>query len=669
MMPESAGELLYKEGLFREAIALNEGLLSDKRLPPLSNITESEILHHIGFNIHSLDQENPQAAAFYRRALDSDPLNTRAMHSLANVYRDSHQYSRTIDLYRTILSIDPADILTHKAMLELYMRRQASWNDVESSFTKLEEVWKLGKDTSTIGSIGVVLARVNTMRIVEATAQVTSEQYAASLKSVQKNFKEAIRRSTVQRAAPSHFFYGVFLYDTLGEADKGIKEMEAAVKLLQKSYIRHGSSGRSFAFVVLRKLIHCYESQAGIRPAEAGSLRSRLELLTADRGLLAKVLATLDPDEAAAELKAQLAEKPSHWLDWWFLGHTYETMYRPQEAFDAFWKAAESRNLPTSFSQLRSIVDGWRDPATPATPLKLDSGLRGLIPSWRSDEYHFKILDGDLPEANEIARFFDHCRRLKTGLQAANWDTKKVNECMLACAERAYQLDREGKASVKNITDYACDLLDARRAPEARPLFEQVQKLEERCGHKPCFALWQIGECCMEMSGGVTLECARYFIRSAALENTRNVNTQLFYKLRDSPASGEDLAALVVGVYCEDKRYESAFLIENLVPTCLARIWKSREGRVSQDTLDRLIGFERDHPIREASEMVAVALQRNRNPQGALPYFEKLDRYQDLPEYVLISYKLYLRAIPRQRERFMLVSRILEEKQRRQTVV
>ena len=251
------------------------------------------------------------------------------------------------------------------------MRRQASWNDVESSFTKLEEVWKLGKDTSTIGSIGVVLARVNTMRIVEATAQVTSEQYAASLKSVQKNFKEAIRRSTVQRAAPSHFFYGVFLYDTLGEADKGIKEMEAAVKLLQKSYIRHGSSGRSFAFVVLRKLIHCYESQAGIRPAEAGSLRSRLELLTADRGLLAKVLATLDPDEAAAELKAQLAEKPSHWLDWWFLGHTYETMYRPQEAFDAFWKAAESRNLPTSFSQLRSIADGWRDPATPATPLKL----------------------------------------------------------------------------------------------------------------------------------------------------------------------------------------------------------------------------------------------------------------------------------------------------------
>jgi tetratricopeptide (TPR) repeat protein len=375
------------------------------------------------------------------------------------------------------------------------------------------------------------------------------------------------------------------------------------------------------------------------------------------RTMIGKLLIRVElPQEAAGLLKDVVDEDQRQWLAWWFRGRANEALYHPEEAFDSFWKAAEGYQSSVYFSHLRSILGGWCVPSEDPG-FWLSGAPPGFMRSRGTREYKFRILESELPQTTELAgikdaatrewltRFSDHCHRLKAGLEADGWDLATIKDRMLACSKKAYELDMDGALNLKNVTDYAYDLMQAGQFGEARDLFKKALDLEEKAGHKPCFSLWQTGECMARLSGVITLESAKYFIRSAALENTDPAYRQLRRKLRDGyTGDGEELANLFLDIFDEHEQYASGLLIENLIPACLERIWE-RGDVVSQEMLRRLTAFATAHPFREAIAAIAVALQWNRTSSFALPYFEKLDKLDELPSYVLVSYISCLRYL------------------------
>jgi cytochrome c-type biogenesis protein CcmH/NrfG len=650
-----AGELLHKEGLYQQAIDQNNWLLQLKpeRLPEPVNETRSKILHYIGFNVYSQDNLDPQAANYYRKAIDEDPANVKALHSLASVNLHLSRYDEAIPLLHRILEYKPNDDYALITVIGLYLRHRASWSEVEGSYNRLASTWRTERNVGLAGSIGVALARVDAARAIESRESTGESQFRHVMENVRREFERAIQLSAPQRAAFAHFYYGSFLLDTANDPDSGTAQLELAIRTLRDSYVRHSASGHRFMLTLLRKLASCYESHIASRPTEAASLSGKLDGLTKD---IARLLANTEPGDTIDELKSHLQDNPKQWSDWWLLGRAYEAKYMLQESFDAFWNAAEGFSLATLFSQLRSIVDAWCEPSSPGPPFPPPVRITGMKWSARLHEYHFDVLEHEIPTAADLirfqelpcyarlARFMSECQRLRGALLAAGWPRKTIGERKMQCSARAFTLDPEGVLSLKNIADYAVDLEENQLFKQAFPLFKKQCDLEWRSGGRPCFALWQLGLCSKGIAGVITRESAGYFMESAALENTLNVMIQLYFMLRDAPLEGEILANLALDVYGKGPAYASPLLIRYLAKVCLERVWKSRRY-VAAQTVGRIVQFEHHHPAPEAAAMTAVTLQRNRQEALALPYFERLLDIGHLPMYILFSYKACLERL------------------------
>jgi tetratricopeptide (TPR) repeat protein len=249
---------------------------------------------------------------------------------------------------------------------------------------------------------------------------------------------------------------------------------------------------------------------------------------------------------------------------------------------------------------------------------------------------------GDSGEGKRLKEFFDHCAGLKNGLSRAHWDSGEIDRLMLRCSKRAFGLDPDGKQSLKNITDLADDMLQLGEFSEARRLFEKAVALAER----DCFSIWGIGKCIERGSGRVTVESARYFVRSAALEGTANVANQVISKLLRFAGDKEQLVTAFLDDFEEHPETVSLQLIRALITSSIDRVSGAPSRRnLSSHLLDRIIEFEREYPSREAIIMVAMVLQRDGKNHQARAYFEKLGDLESLPDFVLVSYAACLRRL------------------------
>jgi tetratricopeptide (TPR) repeat protein len=389
------------------------------------------------------------------------------------------------------------------------------------------------------------------------------------------------------------------------------------------------------------------------------------------RVMIAKLLVlTGDPERAAGLLLEQLRCHPEDPVASWFLGRAYEAMYRLEESFSAFWKAAEQYKVPTYFSQLRIIVDEWRDPRLEGRQGALAFHVPGLRPSSRAGGYRFRILERDLPDSRAMQRlgtsgerqqlieFFAHCAALKEALAKAGWNSDYIDGVMLRCSRRAFDLDPNGKKSLKNITDFADDLLQAGQIPEARNLFEYAVRRDDR----DCFSIWRIGECLAKGQGRVTLESAGYYLRSAALEGTANVAKQLSNKLIKFAGDTEQITNLFLDNFEQYPETISMQLINVLMTSSIdPAVGGPERQSLSSPLLDRILAFERTHPTREARALAAVVLQRYGNNEQALRYFERLGEVEYLPNFVLASCAACLRGLNDARSEW--IDEILKERQ------
>lgn len=64
-----------------------------------------------------------QAVALYRKALQSDPTFTEAMHGLARALQDLQRYDEAIEVARKIAEVDPDDVLAHTSLSVLYQKK------------------------------------------------------------------------------------------------------------------------------------------------------------------------------------------------------------------------------------------------------------------------------------------------------------------------------------------------------------------------------------------------------------------------------------------------------------------------------------------------------------------------------------------------------------------
>jgi tetratricopeptide (TPR) repeat protein len=64
-----------------------------------------------------------QAVALYRKALQSDPTFTEAMHGLARALQDLQRYDEAIEVAQKIAELDPDDVLAHTSLSVLYQKK------------------------------------------------------------------------------------------------------------------------------------------------------------------------------------------------------------------------------------------------------------------------------------------------------------------------------------------------------------------------------------------------------------------------------------------------------------------------------------------------------------------------------------------------------------------
>ena len=64
-----------------------------------------------------------QAVALYRKALQSDPTFTEAMHGLARALQDLQRYDEAIEVAQKIAEVDPDDVLAHTSLSVLYQKK------------------------------------------------------------------------------------------------------------------------------------------------------------------------------------------------------------------------------------------------------------------------------------------------------------------------------------------------------------------------------------------------------------------------------------------------------------------------------------------------------------------------------------------------------------------
>ena len=67
-----------------------------------------------------------QAVALYRKALQSDPTFTEAMHGLARALQDLQRYDEAIEVAQKIAELDPDDVLAHTSLSVLYQKKGMS---------------------------------------------------------------------------------------------------------------------------------------------------------------------------------------------------------------------------------------------------------------------------------------------------------------------------------------------------------------------------------------------------------------------------------------------------------------------------------------------------------------------------------------------------------------
>ncbi|MGE5082485.1 MAG: tetratricopeptide repeat protein [Acidobacteriota bacterium] len=64
-----------------------------------------------------------QAVALYRKALQSDPTFTEAMHGLARALQDLQRYDEASEVAQKIAELDPDDVLAHTSLSVLYQKK------------------------------------------------------------------------------------------------------------------------------------------------------------------------------------------------------------------------------------------------------------------------------------------------------------------------------------------------------------------------------------------------------------------------------------------------------------------------------------------------------------------------------------------------------------------
>jgi tetratricopeptide (TPR) repeat protein len=280
--------------------------------------------------------------------------------------------------------------------------------------------------------------------------------------------------------------------------------------------------------------------------------------------------------EAQRLLKSAVLRYDKNWRAQWWLGRIHERNQEFGKAIECFEKSAEGQASPELYGWLRSIVKEW-------------------------------MKDGKISEdLDQIIRY----------------------------SRRAYELDPDGNLNPKNLSDYGYDLHQKGKNEEDWDALEKAKELlllaykkykDKDLFTEANFPLWYVGRCREILEEQIDRRTLKYYIESAALQDSLQGYDSLIRKIKEYEEyeeyeKYEEAVRCLIDVIDHYPDKEDLYVI--IHDECCSPIW-NQDQTISPDLMSEIEECairHIDQPI--ARIMISLVLQGNRENERALPYLE-----------------------------------------------
>jgi tetratricopeptide (TPR) repeat protein len=574
---KTTARALHHAGMYSESISLNSSLLrlSDRAFGGNPKVRRSETVFHRGHSQFYLGRLSwPDAEASYESAISLDPQNVHAIHALAVLKFRSGKKDAAAQLLEGVCANNPNDSVAFSTFLE--------WHSKHG----------VGAHRSGVSAYRALL------RLLRNPELGARERMSASI---------------------SCALFSVHVADCLfraGEVVKATRRRDRASKQVESTLT----------------LLESYSQK--VPRVSIASLAQMLGSLSVQRSQW---------ERAEHFLQQAVSLNPNNWLAWWNLGSVFEAKGEFRRAIEFFLKSAEGQQMPVLFGQLRSIISSWLvsrvalsklPPNIQMEHLRFNKGKGELVYRGILTPSEIAVLVAQSQEKDFLAAIrglLNQSRMLTEKLALSGLDLSELEDIRFNCAKRAYELDPEGAAGIKNISDYAYEYFKRAKRRENKEELKQaylllldvqeryLERMDLRAAN---FPMWQMGECLEAELGTITSRALKLFIESASLEDSQTAAGRLNDKVRKT---GDYEAAVKLGLELVREKPNSAHVYKGVL-LCCRFVWYSYLRKLSPELVellhDRLVAVGTSIAFRT----LGVILQRNAENERALPF---LERYRD----------------------------------------